>query len=212
MDELDIQINNLERALLLINHQEAEDIIMKAAAAGSPAKVASELIAKTLQRIGESWENGSLALSQVYMSSLICEEIIDKVFPASEYVHTDMPKIAIAVFEDHHLLGKRIVVSTLRASGYPIIDLGGGLGTDELVTIVQREKIEVLLLSVLMLHSALRIKDLTTRLAGSGVKVVVGGAPFRFDETLWETVGATACGKDTTDALLIVKDLMKGVK
>ncbi|MDZ7777050.1 MAG: hypothetical protein U5L09_16260 [Bacteroidales bacterium] len=53
---------------------------------------------------------------------------------------------------------------------------------------VHKEKIKILLLSVLMLPSALHVKDLKQKLNGTGVKIVVGGAPFRFDENLWKEV------------------------
>lgn len=34
-----------------------------------------------LDRIGTGWENGTIALSQVYMSGRICEEVVDDLLP-----------------------------------------------------------------------------------------------------------------------------------
>lgn len=145
-----------------------------------------------------------MALSQVYMSSLICEKIIDKVLPPKSPNRINQPKTAIGVFEDYHMLGKRIIYSTLRASGIELIDLGGGLTIEKTTTLVKENKIEILLLSVLMLPSALRIKDLMNAIEPTGVKVVVGGAPFRFDHNLINEVGAHYFGNDSADALSIV--------
>ena len=39
-------------------------------------------------------------------------------------------------------------------------------------------------------------------------KVVVGGAPFLFDDQLWQEVGADAMGKSAADAVAIVTRLM----
>lgn len=201
--------DDLERALLTMNQAEAERIIMMAAKSGTPLTIASELVASTLQRIGDLWEDGTLALSQVYMSSIICEEIIDNILPPTDPQRVDQPRMAIAVFEDHHMLGKRIIYSALRASGYDLMDLGGGLTADQLIEIIRKEKIRILLLSVLMLPSALRIRELINRLSGMDVKVIVGGAPFRFDNELWKEIGAYACGKDTSEALEIITKLME---
>ena len=118
MENLHIETSALERALLTLDNGLAESIIRKSISKGSPFEIASEMISQTLQRIGDGWEEGKLSLSQVYMSGIICEGIIDKILPPSDPNRKDQPKMAIAVFEDYHLLGKRIIFSTLRASGF----------------------------------------------------------------------------------------------
>ena len=116
--------------------------------------------------------------------------------------------MAIAVLEDYHLLGKRIVYSTLRAGGFDLLDYGRA-EVDELVNRIRRDGIEVLLVSTLMLPSALRVKDVRTKLddAGEKVKIVVGGAPFRLDDQLWKEVYADAVGKNASEAVEIVKTI-----
>ena len=208
MDALKLAGDQLESALLSLDEPAAEKIIRDAAKQTSPIKIAGELISSTLKRIGDTWEKGELSLSQVYMSGLICERIIDKVLPAQSASRKNQPKMAIAVLEDFHLLGKRIVYSSLRASGFGLTDLGGGLSIDDLVSIVKEEQIKILLISVLMLPSALHIKNLKSRLADD-VKIVVGGAPFRFDENLWKEIGADYYGKDSAEAIEIVSKLME---
>lgn len=108
--------------------------------------------------IGDGWEVGEYSLAQVYMAGVICEEIFDKLFPESEIKRIDMPKIAICVYLDHHALGKRIVKSVIRSNGYEIIDLGEGLNAEDLVTACLENKIDILLISTLMLSSALKIQ------------------------------------------------------
>ena len=210
MADLKMFRNDLETALISLDRDTAQLIVKQAVLVGTPIEIAGELISQTLKIIGDKWEEGTLSLSQVYMSGLICEQIIDQILPPSSPVRKDQPKMAIAVFEDFHLLGKRIVYSVLRASGFELMDLGGGMGTVNLLEIIKKENIRVLLLSVLMLPSAIRIKELTKKLTGSGVKIVVGGAPFRFDEQLWKEVGADAFGRDSSDAIDIVTKIMAG--
>jgi methanogenic corrinoid protein MtbC1 len=207
MADLKIFRNDLERALLSFDREAAQQIVNQAVFMGNPVEIAGELISQTLKKFGDGWEKGKLSLSQVYLSGVICEQIIDTILPPSSPVRKDQPKMAIAVFEDYHLLGKRIIYSVLRASGFELTDLGGGLDAGTLSDLVRKEKIKILLLSVLMLPSALRIKELKERLSGTGVKIVVGGAPFRFDEELWKEVGADFFGKDSSEAIDIVTKL-----
>ncbi len=209
MENLKEKVIELEHALLSLDINAAENVIRNANSIVSASQIASELISSTLIKIGDAWESGDLSLSQVYMSGVICEKLIDKILPPQSPIRKSQPKMAIAVVEDFHLLGKRIIYSTLRASGYELTDLGGGLSIERIAEIVKKEQIKILLLSVLMLPSALRIKELKKHLANVDVKIVVGGAPFRFDEKLWQEVGADYHGKDSSDALNIVNRIME---
>ena len=211
MNEMTTFSNYLERALLSVDQEQAEKIILEAVKSSSPINVAGELVSDTLKRIGDAWEQGSLSLSQVYMSGVICERIIDKILPSKSLNRKNQPKMAIGVLEDFHLLGKRIIYSTLRASGIELMDLGGGLTIDRIVELVKKEQIKILMVSVLMLPSALRVKELRSRLEPEDVKIIVGGAPFRLDQELWKETNADYYGKDSADALEIVTKLMEEI-
>jgi methanogenic corrinoid protein MtbC1 len=62
-----------------------------------------------------------------------------------------------------------------------------------------------------MLRSALRVKKVKQLLeqAGSPAKIIVGGAPFRFDPLLWEEVGADAMGANASEAIKAVSCLLE---
>lgn len=205
MHNLALLSHQLERAILSLNREDAESIIREASGKNSLSYVSEQLMSLTLQRIGEAWEDGRLSLSQVYMSGVICEEIIEQITQLENIPKKNHPKMGIGVFEDYHMLGKRIIYSTLKSCGFELMDLGGGLSIEKLVETVQKENIKILLLSVLMLPSALRIKSLKEKLAETDVKIIVGGAPFRFDDQLWIEVGADATGKDTAEAIALVE-------
>ncbi len=62
----------------------------------------------------------------------------------------------------------------------------------------------LVLLSVLVLPSALSIEQLRPRL-GPDVGIFVGGAPFRFDPELWKTIDVDGAGETAKDALELVR-------
>jgi methanogenic corrinoid protein MtbC1 len=117
--------------------------------------------------------------------------------------------VALAVLEDHHLLGKRMVLSVLRSAGVGVLDYGS-VGVAELAARAVRDGVEVVLVSALMLRSALKVKELIERLGGPArsVRVAVGGAPFRLDAELWKEVGADAVGLSAAEAPAIVAQLL----
>lgn len=168
------------------------------------------LLVPALEKMGALWDQGDVSLSQLYLAGKVCEEVAGRLFERNEPgAAKGNPRIALAVLEDYHLLGKRIVLSVLRASGCAVRDYGRRT-VEELVRAVADDGIELLFVSTLMLPSALRVKDLCSRLkeAGLTVKTIVGGAPFRLDPALWKEVGADGMGASASDALGFVR---KGV-
>lgn len=198
--------DQLERALLTINRIEANKVIQKAFTENGPIETVEQLITPVLERIGRAWEVGEIALSQYYMSGRICEEVISTLFPVSSNLSISFPQVAITTLEDHHLLGKQIVYSILHSSGFAIIDYGITM-VSELVERSIKDKIKLLLISVLMLPSAMRVREVKEGLlkAGAEVLIAVGGAPFRLDPLLWQEVGADLWGKTASDAIAIVR-------
>lgn len=210
----DNEVVEFVEKLIEIDRLGAEQIFNTVREQRNMSQTVDHLILPALERIGQGWEEGSIALAQVYMSSRICEELFTLVpFPASASApaqHTEHARMALAVLEDYHLLGKIIVSACLRASGYTFYDYGR-VTAQELATKIKEDAIDIVLVSALMLRSALQVKELKRLLdkAGSSTRIVVGGAPFRFDSLLWQEVGADAVGANATEAVAIITSYMK---
>jgi methanogenic corrinoid protein MtbC1 len=203
-------VNAFMEALLALDRLSAKQIFLDQSRTLSRIQFIEEVVAGALERIGTRWQEGSVALSQVYMGGRICEQLVDEILPPGAPERKDQPKMAICVLADHHKLGKIIVYSLLRASGFELLDYDT-VNVDELVEGVQRDQIKVLLISVLMLSSALKVKQVKEKLIelNLDVKIIVGGAPFRFDDKLWLEVGADAMGRTASEATAAVRRTME---
>ena len=199
------------QALLSVDRLAAQHMLIDPGSSLSPVQLAETMIVPALEWIGAEWERGRVALAQVYMSGRICEHLVDTILPPGSPNRKGQPRMAVAVLQDYHLLGKRIVCSVLRAGGFDLLDYGQ-VEADELVSLAMADDIEVLLISTLMLPSALRIRDVRAKLkeSGSDIKIVVGGAPFRFDDQLWREVGADAMGRSASEAMGIITRIAGG--
>jgi trimethylamine corrinoid protein len=202
-------IGELERSLLSLDRLAARRVLLQANSEWTPVQRVEKLVVPVLLHIGEEWEAGRVALSQIYMSGRICEDLVTEILPIGAPGRKDQPRMAIAVLEDHHLLGKRIVYAVLRASGYDLRDYGHGISVRDLCKRTLADDIEILLISTLMLRAALRVKDVTVHLASARARtqVVVGGAPFLFDDGLWQEVGATAMGRSAGEAAGLIRQI-----
>lgn len=200
----------MEQALLAVDRLKVEEIL-ESLQKESPLALVEGVIVPAMEGIGAGWEEGTVALSQVYMSARICEQLVERVTLSRDPLRQPQPRMAIAVLEDYHLLGKRIIHSVLRGAGYQVSDYGR-VDADELAHKVQEDGVEVLLISTLMLRAALRVPYLLELLDGRDlrVKVIVGGAPFRFDADLWQEVGADATAAGAAELLPLMKKIAGG--
>jgi methanogenic corrinoid protein MtbC1 len=202
-------INNMsdfENILLSSDRIAATEFIASIRATHSIESISENYVVPALTSIGKAWENGDASLSQVYMSGRICEALMDDLLADIDVQAKQSLDLRIVVLDDFHLLGKRIVYSLVRASGYEVHDYGRA-DIDTLIHYIHEDEPDVLMISTLMLRSALLIEQLSNNIARNNLKtrLMVGGAPFRFDEQLWQQVGAHAMGRTASDAVAVIQ-------
>lgn len=206
---METSVAPFREALESLDRIKADSIFQQVLQHRTPLEAVEQVVVPALEQIGAAWHAGEVALSQVYMSGRFCEELVDKTLPPSDPDRKHQPRSAIVVLSDYHDLGKRIVYSVMRASGFELFDYGR-MDVDALVKRAVADKIRVLMISVLMLPSALKVREVCSGLKknGADVKVIVGGAPFLFDTELWKEVGADAMGSSAAQAVAIVDRMM----
>ena len=208
-------VKSFTEALLAVSQSDAAQVLEQAEAAELSAEDIESILVQSLEIIGEKWETGEAALSQVYMSGKICEELMASKMASTMNRKKAGPGIpgrcAIAVLNDHHMLGKRMVFSALRLAGFNIDDWGHR-NVEQLAANTVAHQLDVLLVSTLMLPSALAVKDLRKRLRESGFqgKIMVGGAPYRLDRQLWKEVGADATANNAMESIQTLTTLLRG--
>ena len=202
-------VKDFTEALLAVDKQAAREVLARAQAMGLSAGDVESTVVQALEIIGKEWETGEVALSQVYMSGKICEELMVGVMAHKEGAAKIPGRCAIAVLNDHHMLGKRIVLSSLRLAGFDIDDWGR-MEIDPLASDAVDHELDALLVSTLMLPSALAVKDLKKRLQELGFrgKLLVGGAPYRLDKQLWKEVGADATAGNAKESIQALTTLL----
>ena len=196
-----IALNRLEVARLLTDESDERDVMLRVEQDVVPA----------MERLGRLWEGGKVSLSQVYMSGRICEEVVLRLLPQHSTPSGGGVRTALAVREDRHMLGKRMVAASLTASGHPFFDYGS-TDADTLVSRIESDGVDLLLVSTLMLNSALRVRKVREGLdrLKRPVRIVVGGAPFRLEPELWRETGADAMCRNASEVVSIVESFSRG--
>jgi len=210
MEDIKVKSKKFKDALMRVDRVEAENIFKSSFKDEDSFKYLEEIVINALNIIGEDWDKGHASLAQVYMSGIICENLMDEYLPKLNIARKNLPKVGICVLQDFHTLGKRIVSSIVKSGGYEVLDFGPGLSPKDIVDKVKENNIDIILISTLMLPSAIKVREVKQLMQERKLKakIVVGGAPFRLDKNLWKMVGADASGNTASDVLKIIEGLV----
>jgi methylmalonyl-CoA mutase cobalamin-binding domain/chain len=117
--------------------------------------------------------------------------------------------------DDFHSLGRRIVISFLRCSGWEVHDLGNDVPPQRFIEKALDEKASVIGASAMMQTTALNIRKLRDLLDRQGladqIKLAVGGAVFNWRPELVEEVGADGTASNAAEAARLFETLQKQV-
>ncbi len=187
----------------------------------TPEQVVFEVIIPGMERmIGGMISDNLVTLSQHFLASQIAEEVTDRLIPLFATVPEVRGHVVIGTSHgDFHGLGKKIVIGCLKARMFQVTDLGINVAPEKFVEQALAVGAEVIAISSMMVHTAtgergpkrvrqmLREQGLEDRL-----RIIVGGAPYRFHENLYIEVGADAWGDTAAQAPEIVTRLVREVR
>ncbi len=185
----------------------------------SPEDLVFSVILPGIERMTDSMvDTEQTNLSQHFIASQICEEVIDLLLPRFRGAPAFQATVVLgASCGDFHGLGKKIVRGCLRASLFSVIDLGVNVPAERFVDEAVSQKAAIIGVSSMMIHTALsdqgprRVRQLLReRGLEREIKLVVGGAPYKFDPDLYRKVGADAWGESGMEAVRVITELVGG--
>ncbi len=159
-------------------------------------------------------------LAQHFMTAQIAAEVTEKML--TKFVHPPeiIGRVVIGTAAgDLHSLGKRIVMGCLKALMVEVVDLGVNVPAEKFVTEAVHYGADVIAISAMMVHTATGengARKVRALLKEQGlehqIRIVVGGAPYRFDNELYKTVGADGWAADGIAAGKMIVDLIRAGK
>lgn len=179
-----------------------------------PVEALEEGLAKALREVGDRFGSGEAFITELIAAAQAMEagaEILNEEIAQRGATRKSIGKFLIGTVEgDIHSIGKNIVTTMLRASGFEVVDLGVDVPTGVFVERVRELKPDILGLSALMTTTMTKQREVIEALREAGlkqsVKVVVGGAPVT--EEWVKEIGADACGLDAGIAVQVALNLM----
>ncbi len=208
-----VDLSALSKAIEKGDRDKSIQLTAEALSAGASAQ---DIIAHGLQSsmgtVGEKFSSGEYFLPDMLMAARAMNACLEVLRPSFE--KAGMPtigKVVIGTVEgDMHDIGKNVVATFLKGSGFEVFDLGLNVPDKKFIDEVREQKSDILGLSALLtttMPSMGRIiKALDAAGLRSNVKVIVGGAPVTQDYANY--IGADAYAHDGGKAIQVCKQLL----
>ena len=218
----DNYIRDYNEAVFEIDKEAAIEVVETALEQGvTPEQVVFNIIIPSIEEMmAVIVENADTNLAQHFMTAQIAAEITEKMLAKFTTPPEVVGKVIIGTsFGDLHSLGKRIVIGCLKSMMVDVVDLGVNIKAEAFVDAAVAHGAQVIAMSSMMVHSAtgeegsLRVRALLKeRNLEDQIKLVVGGAPYRFDHELYSKTGADNWAADGVTAAKMISQLILEVK
>jgi methanogenic corrinoid protein MtbC1 len=159
-------------------------------------------------------------LAQHFMTAQIAAQVTEEMLTLFKTPPVLIGKMVIGTSQgDFHGLGKKIVMGCLKAQMIDSVDLGLSVPAEKFVEEALAREAQVIGISSMMLHTArseegcVKVRQiLKERNLESKIKIIVGGAPYKYDSALYRTVRADAWAENGIDAGIVVTELIMEVQ
>jgi methanogenic corrinoid protein MtbC1 len=211
-------ITAYNEAVFDTDRDQALEIIHQAVAEGiTPEDIVFKVVIPAMELMIKSIsEDFDANLAQHFMASQIASQVTDEMvakFQTSPHVVGTV--ILGTSHGDMHTLGKRIVSGCLRSLMIEVVDLGVNIPAEQFVEAALTHNASVIAISSMMMHTArselgcLKVREiLKNKNLEDKIKIVVGGAPYRWDPHLYQAVQADAWAEDGITAGKVIKELI----
>ncbi len=208
-----VDLSLLSKAIEEGNCDKAVQLTTEALGGGTnPQDIITHGLQSGMGVVGGKFSSGEYFLPDMLMAARAMTTALELLKPLLE--KTGMPtigRVVIGTVEgDMHDIGKNIVATFLKGSGFEVFDLGTSVPDKKFIDEVRERKPDILGLSALLTTTmpvmGRVIKALDVTGLRSGVKVIVGGAPVT--QNYANHIGADAYAHDGGKAVPVCKQLL----
>ncbi len=200
-------LGELAEAICAVKEKEAKRLVAEYLDAGRSPLEILEQCHLGMGELGDRFGRGDCFIPELIMAGSILDDIMKDLGPRLEETAESKGsgnKVVIGtVLNDVHDLGKDIVITMLKGSGFDVVDLGINVPADRFVEAIRESGATLVGLSILLTTCYQSITDTVEAIKKAGlrdqVSIMVGGAAAT--NRLAEMTGCDFYGKTAVDAV-----------
>ena len=197
------------QALLRGERQVASQLILDTVRRGTPVRdLYLHVFQRTQHEIGRLWQVNQISVAQEHYCTAATQLVMSQLYPyifGGEKTHGTL--VATCVAGDLHEIGARMVCDFFEMDGWRTYYLGANVPSPSVIQALIKQQATVLAISATITYHVRAVAALILAVRGtpecSGVKILVGGYPFKVAPDLWRDIGADGSAPDAQAAILL---------
>ncbi len=168
-------------------------------------------MSEAMDEIGKLYEEGEYFIAEMLVAADIFKKALKEMGIEESDSESSLGVVVIGTVKgDVHDIGKSLVATMLRASGFKVIDLGVDVDADKFIHAVREHDADIVAMSALLTTTRNYMKTVIDRLKEEGlrdkVKVLIGG--LSTSKEFAEKIGADGWGKNAIEGVEVAKRLL----
>jgi len=205
-------MQDLSDALRDLEENKVYDLVDQYLAEKRPVLEIIDALNAGMVAVGERFSEKIYFISQLMFSAEILKGVMEKLDPllqGEEAQDTSKKVVLGTVKGDIHDIGKNIVATLMRGSGFDVIDLGVDVPPEKFIETVKQSGAKILAMRALLNFTYPEMKTVVEALEAAGlkgeVKTIIGGAPV--SEQVRVFCGADYVADDAIHGVKICKEV-----
>jgi len=206
-------LEKISKAIVEFDIDNIKNLVNQALEAGIPAlDIVTKGMAKGMEIVGKKYEKKEYFLAELIMAGEVMKTGMEVLEPHLKATPVGRKGVVVigTVKGDLHDIGKNIVITLLKSSGFEVHDLGVDVDAQRFVEKVKETNADILALSALLTTTMVEMENVIKALKEASirdkVKVIVGGAPIT--EEFASKIGADAFAVDAVQGVQKCKEMI----
>ncbi len=146
----------------------------------------------SLYRIGWLWESNRISVASEHIATAIVQYVMIRLFEYAGSPHPDQRALVTGVRGEQHQVGGMMIADMFALHHWDVRFLGTDIPENAILDSVQEFLPNLVAISTTMLFNVRQVRDLIAKCRNivPAARVIVGGAIFRADPSLYQEVCA----------------------
>jgi len=208
------QLNDLKTAVINGKRKDVLALVPQLLAAGhAPVELWEQALIPAMAEVGERFKNNEIFVPEMLVSARAMKEAMKIIEPSllAAGIKPKYTAIIGTVEGDLHDIGKNLVATMWKGSGFEVVDLGVNVSPESFLAAIDEHKPDIVGLSALLTTTMPAMRETVRMIRAAGhadLNILVGGAPITEKYAL--EIGANAYAGDAASAADVAKSLLNG--
>lgn len=198
-------IEDLKTAVIKGKRKDVKVLVPELLESGSdPSSLLEDALIPAMGIVGDKFKNNEIFVPEMLVSARAMKEAMKIIEPEllAAGIKPKYTALIGTVEGDLHDIGKNLVATMWKGSGFNVIDLGVNVPPAKFIEAIEENEPQIVGLSALLTTTMPAMKDTVSAIRGAGhsaIKILVGGAPIT--QSYADEIGADGYSRDAASAV-----------